>query len=125
MFKKIVKVCCPYCGQSLLTDEKKIDGQLCVHIQTTGGKTIFLSAIWNNFKKRGDRIPKGEIIEAICPHCQKSLTDKNFKCQTCGSPLILMDAKNDIICKVAICSQSGCHHNMVNNEIPIRILASP
>jgi len=120
----IVKAQCPHCGKSLLVSDKLIDEQPCIEIKTTNGQTIFLSAIWNNFKKRGDRIPKGETIEAICPHCEESLVDECLKCKTCGAPLIILDSKNGRIKKVAICTKSGCHKHMANDEIPIDVIAS-
>ena len=93
--KKTVNVFCPKCGRSLLTNEETIDGEPCVHIKTEEGDDIFISSIWNNFKKKGHRIPKGTIIKAYCPHCNEPFPVSNLTCEQCGEKLISLKSKTN------------------------------
>jgi methionyl-tRNA synthetase len=109
-----VNVKCPYCRQSLMDEEKIIDGlpSIKVFIQFNDKKgLLYLSAIYGSYTINSEtHIPMDEIVLFFCPHCHSSLLTKNL-CEKCNVPMAAFELKQGG--KVQICSKRGCKKHMI------------
>jgi ssDNA-binding Zn-finger/Zn-ribbon topoisomerase 1 len=109
-----VNVKCPYCRQSLMDEEKTIDGlpSIKVSIQFHDKKgLLYLSSIYGSYTISSEiRIPIDEIVLFFCPHCQSSLLTNNL-CEKCHVPMATFELKQGG--RVQICSKRGCKKHMI------------
>lgn len=109
-----VRVKCPYCRQSLMDDEKTIDGlpSVKVFIQFHDKKGfLYLSSIYGSYNISSEvPIPVGEIVLFFCPHCRSSLLTKDL-CEKCNVPMAAFELQQGG--KVQICSKRGCKKHMI------------
>ncbi len=109
-----VQVKCPYCRQSLMDEEKTIDGlpSVRVFIQFNDKKgLLYLSSIYGSYNIFSEiHIPMDEIVLFFCPHCQSSLLT-NTLCEKCNVPMAAFELKQGG--KVQICSKRGCKKHMI------------
>ena len=109
-----VQVKCPYCRQSLMDDEKTIDGlpSVKVLIQFHDKKgLLYLSSIYGSYNIFSEtHIPMDEIVLFFCPHCQSSLLTSAL-CEKCNVPMAAFELKQGG--KVQVCSKRGCKKHMI------------
>lgn len=108
---------CRFCGESLMNKEVLVDNEPSIKLNVKhGGKTgvINLSSIYGSYNYSCDiDIPKNEIAEFSCPHCEK-LVNAEAECLTCGAEMVPFYL--DMGGKVSICSRSGCKNHHVEFE---------
>jgi methionyl-tRNA synthetase len=109
-----VNVRCPYCKQSLMEEEKQIDGypSVKVVIQNSNKRgMLYLSSIYGSYNITSDfHIPKDDIVLFFCPHCQSSLLLKDL-CDKCSAPMTFFELLQGG--KVQICSRRGCKKHLI------------
>ena len=109
-----VNVKCPYCRQSLMDEEKTIDGlpSIKVFIQFHDKKgLLYLSSIYGSYSISSEtHIPTDEIVLFFCPHCQSSLLTNNL-CENCHVPMTEFELKQGG--RVQICSKRGCKKHTI------------
>lgn len=108
---------CRFCGESLMDNKTLVDNEpsikLHVKYQDKNGD-IFLSSIYGSYNYKCDiDIPKNEIADFSCPHCEKKVNSES-ECLTCGGEMIPFYL--DMGGKVSICSRSGCKNHHVEFE---------
>ena len=115
MKKIVVNVKCPYCRQSLMDTDNKIDGHPSVktkiqHHNKTGA--LYLSSIFGSYNIISDiYIPKDEIVLLFCPECNASFILKDL-CEECKAPLAVLALKNGGT--VQFCSRRGCKYHFMD-----------
>ena len=115
MKKLVVNVKCPYCRNSLMNEEKHIDGYPSVktkiqHRDKTG--LLYLSSIFGSYNIISEiYVDKDEIVLFFCPECGASLLLKD-SCEECKAPLAYLELKNGGT--VQICSRRGCKYHFMD-----------
>lgn len=108
---------CPNCGHSVMDDKKLIDNEPSIHllIACAGQRgEINLSSIYGSYNYTASiDLPREEIAEFYCPHCEKEIRSGN-ECLTCGAHMVPFYL--DMGGKVSICSRSGCKNHFVEFE---------
>jgi len=110
----LVNVKCPYCKQSFMDDDRRIDGYPTVKVIIQKGNKqgfLYLSSIYGSYNIISEiDIPIDEIVLFSCLHCQSSLLTKNL-CDKCNAPMISFELRNGG--KVQICSRRGCKKHLI------------
>lgn len=108
---------CRFCSESLMDTTVKVDNEPSIKLNVKYGEAsgiIHLSAIYGSYNYSCDiDIPKDEIAEFCCPHCQKDLNSA-VECLSCGGEMIPFYL--DMGGKVSICARSGCKNHHVEFE---------
>ncbi len=109
-----VNIRCPYCKQSLMDEDKTIDGypSVKVVIQNSNKRgMLYLSSIYGSYNIISEfNIPMDEIILFFCPDCQSSLLIKDL-CDECSAPMTFFELLQGG--KVQICSRRGCKKHLI------------
>lgn len=110
-FKTYLNAYCPYCHQSFNVEKKEIK-QLNFNAVYKGQKiTISLSPYLDVFEiETSVPINEGEILDdLICPHCNKSLINRDMVCGECGNTVaqVIISALSRLI-PFFICMKRGC-----------------
>ena len=112
-----VKVKCPYCGQSLMTDEKKIDNHPSVKVSIKlKDKTgfLYLSSLYGSYEIISEiDLPMDAIVLFFCPHCNADLRGDRL-CDKCNAPMVVF--KSFTGGNIQICSRRGCKKHLVEFE---------
>ena len=110
----LVNVKCPYCKQSFMDDDRRIDGYPTVKVIIQKGNKqgfLYLSSIYGSYNIISEiDIPIDEIVLFSCLHCQSSLLTKNL-CDKCNAPMISFELRHGG--KVQICSRRGCKKHLI------------
>ena len=107
---------CPHCKASLVEDNVKI-----LKIVNDNGESgmLYLSPYLNIFTHKSDlELSEGLAVkDALCPTCNKSLMDKNIKCDVCKAPVVRIDVKAmGKVFPFDICSRKGCKWHGIKEE---------
>ncbi len=109
-----VNIRCPYCKQSLMDEERQIDGypSVKVVIQNSNKRgLLYLSSIYGSYNFTSEvYVPMDEIVLFFCPHCQSSLLLKDL-CDKCSAPMTFFELFQGG--KVQICSRRGCKKHLI------------
>lgn len=119
MKKITLKVSCPHCTKSLITDDFMINNypSIKVNVENDHGRGIlWLSSVYDDHTHTSNlEMKDGESVKMYCPHCNKDLV-RDIKCEVCNSPIISFNCS--IGGKVSICSNNGCkNHYVVFNDL--------
>ncbi len=114
-----INVKCPLCRKSLMDEEVLIKERptIKLNIETEHDRgVLWLSSVYgDNSKKIDIEIEDGEMVDMVCPHCNKELSISE-SCSECGAPLISFVIKAGG--EVRICSRKGCdNHHIIFKEI--------
>ncbi|MCD4695134.1 MAG: class I tRNA ligase family protein [Bacteroidales bacterium] len=108
---------CRFCGDSLMDKTVLVDNEPSIKLNVKHGNQkgeINLSSIYGSYNyKCNIEIPKNEIVEFSCPHCNK-IVNSDTECLTCGAGMVPFYL--DMGGKVSICSRSGCKNHHVEFE---------
>jgi len=108
---------CRYCGESLMDKSVLVDNEPSIRLLVKNANqkgVIHLSSIYGSYNYTCDiDIPKGDIAEFYCPHCNKDLNSKT-ECLSCGGDMVSFYL--DMGGKVSICARSGCKNHHVEFE---------
>ena len=114
-----VSVKCPYCGKSLMSKSKMIDGKPAIAVKITyAGKksTLYLSSVYGSYNIETDlNVPKSRIAGFRCIHCDAELKIMR-RCDLCNAPMVSFDLVGGG--KVSICSRRGCRKHVIEFEDP-------
>ena len=114
---------CPHCKASLVEDNVKV-----FKIINDNGEAgmLYLSPYLNIFTHRSDlELSEGLAVkDAMCPFCNKSLIDKNIKCDVCASPVVRIEVKAmNKVFPFDICSRKGCKwHGIKEDDLKLMFL---
>jgi len=107
---------CPHCDCSLIRDNAIAVGMIS---PDGGAGTLLLSPFLNVFTHASTiALPEGrEIADLECPHCRRSLIERDDRCADCGSHVarITVSAMSKLI-SFFICMRIGCHWHGVSEE---------
>jgi len=110
-----VAVKCPHCRASLMDENYLLNDKPAIKLEVTykdqTGNLYLCSRYGCYDHQSGIDVPHGEIIEAFCPHCKKSL-NTDVKCESCGAPMITFGIKSGG--RVSLCSRHGCNKHYVS-----------
>ncbi|HRQ30782.1 MAG TPA: hypothetical protein PLU49_11945 [Saprospiraceae bacterium] len=111
-----LSVTCPHCNESFMTESRYINNEATIKVMISNPQGekgfIWLSSIYGDYNfSTKIKFQEGEVIEFYCPHCEKSLSAKNEKCDLCEAPIVRMDCT--IGGTLSICSRSGCKKHYV------------
>ena len=110
-----VEVSCPHCNHSFKDKTFAIDGYPCLKINVaTEHKVgwIRLSCLYGSYSLSTEfEIPKGTVVNFICPHCNSQIRSTS-DCSQCGASMIPMLVDGGGI--VQICSRRGCKNHMLD-----------
>lgn len=106
-------VTCPR-GHSLMEPDKKIHGHPSIKMKLTyRGKegVIYLDPVYGSFDhvEVGIKLPKGAVVEFLCPKCSTSLTVPDESCQLCSSPMFIGYLPKGGI--IEGCLKKGCYYH--------------
>ena len=84
----IKSIKCPYCGESLLNKEHKIDGypsvEFIIRSKDSAG-WLRLSSLYGSYNKESElKALEGEIVRFFCPHCDVNLRTSR-DCEKCNA----------------------------------------
>jgi len=110
-FKTYLNAYCPYCHQSFNVEKKEVK-QLNFKAVYKGQEiTVSLSPYLDVFEiETSVPINEGEVLDdLICPHCNKSLINKEMVCGECGNTVaqVIISALSRLI-PFFICLKRGC-----------------
>lgn len=109
-----VHVKCPFCRQSLMSEDVTIDGYPSVKVLIQFGNkrgVLHLSSIYGSYNIDSEtHVPIDEIVLFFCPFCHSSLLTKNL-CAQCSAPMALFELRKGG--KVEICSRRGCKEHFI------------
>ncbi|PIP14132.1 MAG: hypothetical protein COX48_02285 [bacterium (Candidatus Stahlbacteria) CG23_combo_of_CG06-09_8_20_14_all_34_7] len=117
---------CPYCGSSLMDENKLIDGKPSLKLKMKyNGNEFFgwLSGMYGSYKHEEEmNIPKSEIVQFFCPECGKELLTEAH-CDKCDAHMvsILLEEGG----KVRFCSRNGCSNHYIEfkkAEVALKLL---
>lgn len=103
--QEIYTVECPKCKKVLNNQED--EKEIIVDMLSEGGSgRLHLSAIWGDFSHliEGSTVAKNEVIEMVCPFCNKSLLSED-NCEICGATTTLFGVSEGFL---KICNRRGC-----------------
>ncbi|NHK31446.1 MAG: hypothetical protein FK730_08850 [Asgard group archaeon] len=107
---------CPHCHKS------NAEGNIVKFIVTNeDGETgdLMLSPYLNLFTHKSTiDIPEGSVAKDIkCPNCERSLIEKDKKCEICGSQVVNLDvAAVTKLVDFYFCSKKGCHWHSLSAD---------
>lgn len=105
---------CPHCKKSLLENEM-------LKVKITNGETgyLLLSPYLNVFTSKSTiYLPENKVVHDMhCPHCDKSLIEKEIKCEACSSPVakIYVGARTKLL-DFYMCTRKGCRWHGLNKD---------
>ena len=107
---------CPHCSADFMDEHHMINNHpgIKLNIETTDGKkgTIWLSSIYGDYNYTCNfQIPPNEVVEFLCPSCNKNLRRRNITCESCGAPIVSLLV--DVGGRVNICSRNGCKNHYI------------
>ncbi len=109
-----IEVSCLKCGHSLMDADTPIEGFPSVHllIRSEGKRDhVYLSALYGSHRGRLKMaIPRGTIVDIICPFCGKALSD-GPPCLSCEAPTVSLEMARGGC--VRICSRFGCRKHAI------------
>ncbi|MEZ5084014.1 MAG: NADPH-dependent glutamate synthase [Bacteroidales bacterium] len=119
-FKTYLNTYCPHCHNSFNVDKKGINQIEFKAIHKGKEIDLFLSPYLDVFEiESSGEIEKDGILEdLICPHCKKSLLDKETACGECNSPVgqVIISALSKLI-PFYICMKYGCEwHGLTKRD---------
>ena len=112
-----VKVKCPYCGQSFMSDEKLIDNhpsvKVSIKLKNKSG-FLYLSSLYGSYKIITEfDLPLDAIVLFFCPHCNADLRGDRL-CDKCNAPMVIFKSFTGGC--IQICSRRGCKKHLVEFE---------
>ena len=109
-----ISVKCPHCKESLMSEEKQLNGKPSIKLNITSrGESglLLLCANYGCYDQQSDiYVAKNDIVRFSCPNCGKDLATE-VPCEECGAPMVTMNLKSGG--KVSICSRKGCTKHFV------------
>ena len=112
---EVKHVTCPN-GHALFDEEVKFEGHPSIKAKVkykdqTG--FIYLDPVYGSYNKieEGIKIPDNAVVEFFCPKCEVSLTDPNDTCQSCASPLFVLQLPKHSVAEG--CLKKGCSFHKI------------
>lgn len=109
-----VSIKCPSCGESLMDEDRQIDGHPSISVEgEAGGKRgkIWLSSLYGSYNVESDiEIPQGGITKFFCRKCGDYLVGTRV-CELCDAPMVPFRFAEGGI--VQICSRRGCKRHLI------------
>jgi NADH-quinone oxidoreductase subunit E len=103
---------CPNCQQPLKDDSLVLDNYPSVPLKTTWeerpGWVRLSRLVGSNQAETELSIPKGSVVEFLCPHCQAQLPSPGG-CWHCGGPVVSLLVLGGGT--MNFCSRRGCPHH--------------
>ena len=119
-FKTYLNTYCPHCHNSFNVEKKGINHIAFKALYNKEEIDLFLSPYLDVFEIESSvEIKKdGVLDDLICPHCSKSLLNKEVPCGECGSPVgeVIISALSKLI-PFFICMKYGCEwHGLTRRD---------
>ncbi len=119
-FKTYLNTYCPHCHNSFNVEKKGINHIAFKALYNNEEIDLFLSPYLDVFEIESsvDIKKDGVLDDLICPHCSKSLLNKEVPCGECGSPVgeVIISALSKLI-PFFICMKYGCEwHGLTRRD---------
>jgi len=110
-----VKVSCPRCNRSLMTNGHLLDGYPMVRVTMSFRRKhgwVMLSSLYGDYRIESEyEIPPGTVVQFFCPSCHAELKSTRI-CANCDAPMISLLVKGGGT--VQFCSRRGCKEHMLD-----------
>jgi NADH-quinone oxidoreductase subunit E len=110
-----VKVSCPHCNRSLMTDGRRLDGHPMVKVTVSFRRKhgwVMLSSLYGDYRIETEyEIPPGTVCQFFCPSCHAELKSTRL-CANCDAPMIILLVRGGGT--VQFCSRRGCKEHMLD-----------
>ena len=108
---------CPN-GCDLMAENIKIKGLKAIEVKirwkNKEGK-LYLDPEFGSYANISEvEVPKGEIVDIICPHCGISLRREQELCRNCSAPTFAMELPNEG--QIIGCLRNGCFEHTLKIE---------
>lgn len=110
-----VRVACPFCNRSLMSDEHLLDGHPMVHLTVSFDHQhgwLRLSSLYGDYRTESEfPVPPGAVVHCFCPHCHAELKSSRL-CARCDAPMVSLLVRGAGM--VLFCSRNGCKEHLLD-----------
>jgi len=106
---------CPN-GHSLISEEITFHNYNSIKLKIRFGNQsgfLYLDPVYGSYNhvEEGVKIPKGKVVEVLCPECEENLLDEHETCPLCASPLFVIHLPKGSIAEG--CTKKGCLYHKI------------
>jgi len=110
-----VRVACPHCNRSLMSDEHLLDGHPMVRLTAAFDHQhgwLRLSSLYGDYRSESEfLVPAGAVVQCFCPHCHAELRSTRL-CARCDAPMVSLLVRGAGV--VQFCSRNGCKEHLLD-----------